>query len=476
MKKNAVAPGSVDLLSDREALSECKCGIADLLLECMGSFAVAVFCSLSQAACLVIIGLCSSTYHSHRKKLERKRDRHNREEDLRIRDLMKEIVQELGYTPGKGGFRLRVSIKLGKPVSERRCGRLMREFGFVSTVKVRKDPYMGKAVHDHPFLSPFNLVKGRFRVGPRCVIATDITYIYYGRSGKKVCYLCIYLDCFTLEALGWSVSSTIDTSLVLEAYEMMKREHGRELKPGFTIIHSDAGSQYMAGDYRDQLLLDNFRQSCSRRGTPTDNAEIECFNGLFKATGLLNVERARTLEDVRTMCGNWMKQSNATPRERLAGLTPDQYYVYASTGVYPADSYLGIIAGQLNDPEEFLARQQAAAERSREHRRNAYHRKHDIHKAAADPLARDTALVWMLERAARDLFRVNKLAGKLGKAIAAYEKTEKQALRVKDWIEQKAIPYIQTLKEELAEELRNDPRKWMEHAELRYIAEMNMLF
>ena len=449
--------------------------MADLLLATMEYFAVAAFCALSQAACLAILGICPSTYHSHRKK-KGKCDRHNREEDLLIRDQMKAFILVHGFTPGKGTFRYWISARLGKAVSESRCGRIMREFGFIATTSIRKDPYKGMATHDHPFLSPFNLVEGRFRVAPRRIIATDITYIYYSLSRQKVCYLCIYLDCFTQEALGWSVSDTMDTAFVLKAYGMMMAKHGLELRPGYTVIHSDGGSQYMAGDYRDKLILDRFRQSCSRRATPTDNAVIECFNGRFKATGLLNVERAECLEDVCTMCEKWLEDSNTIPRDPLAGLSPNQYYVYATTGVFPADSYLGVAAAHLSDAKGFVARKEAEAEKGRERRRSAYQAKRDSFKAAVDPMEPGTALEWMNQRIAKDLRRLKELAAKLGKSITAAEKMNKQVALVTDMIIKKALPYVRTLSEVVAEELRNDPRKWLKHEPLAYIGEMAMLF
>ena len=474
-KKNALTPGAADLISDREALTDCLCAMADLLLAVLESFAVAAFCSLSQAACLAILGISSSTYYGHRKKLGR-RDRHNRDEDLLIRDQMKAFILLHGFTPGKGTFRYWVSVRLGKAVSESRCGRIMKEFGFIATTSIRKGPYKGMATHDHPFLSPFNLVEGKFRIAPRRVIATDITYIYYGLSRQKVCYLCIYLDCFTQEALGWSVSDTMDTAFVLRAYEMMMLKHGLELRPGYTVIHSDGGSQYLAGDYRDKLILDRFRQSCSRRATPTDNAVIECFNGSFKATGLLNVERAECLEAVSTMCDNWLENSNSDPRDALAGLSPSEYYFYATTGVYPADSYLGVAADHLIDVKTFAARREAAAERSRERRRSAYQAKRDSFKAAADPLKSGTALEWVNQQIAKDLRRLKGLDTRIGKSITAAEKMNKQVTLVIDMIIEKALPYARTLSEKVAEELRTDPRKWLEHEPLKYIAEMALLF
>ena len=65
---------------------------------------------------------------------------------------------------------------------------------------------------------------------------------------------------------------------------------------------------------------------------------------------------------------------------------------------------------------------------------------------------------------------------RLGKSIAAAEKMDKQVVLVTDMIIKKALPYVRTLSEETAEELRNDPRKWVEHEPLAYIGEMAMLF
>src|ERR1700720_3854093 len=54
-------------------------------------------------------------------------------------------------------------------------------------------------------------------------------------------------------------------------------------RPGAGLIHhSDRGSQYAAGDYRDILQAATIVQSMSRKGNCWDNAPMESFFGTLK--------------------------------------------------------------------------------------------------------------------------------------------------------------------------------------------------
>lgn len=106
---------------------------------------------------------------------------------------------------------------------------------------------------------------------------TDITYLWT-RDGWS--YLCVFLDLCSRKVVGWSMSCSPNTELVLSALEnaLYKRN-----PPEGLLVHSDQGCQYTSSAYRKCLLNNNCFQSMSRRGNCWDNACAESFFSHLKA-------------------------------------------------------------------------------------------------------------------------------------------------------------------------------------------------
>lgn len=111
---------------------------------------------------------------------------------------------------------------------------------------------------------------------PNTVWASDITYI---RTRQGWLYLCAVLDLFSRKAIGWAMSSRIDTKLVIDAVEMAVFQ--RQPKTA-VLFHSDRGSQYASDSFRELLKKYNFTQSMSRKGDCWDNACVESFFSTLK--------------------------------------------------------------------------------------------------------------------------------------------------------------------------------------------------
>ena len=77
--------------------------------------------------------------------------------------------------------------------------------------------------------------------GPRMVLLTDITYLFFGKSGR--CYLSTIIDAFTHEVLSYSVSLTLKVDFVLATVDQLIEEHGCTLD-NESIVHSDQGCHY----------------------------------------------------------------------------------------------------------------------------------------------------------------------------------------------------------------------------------------
>jgi len=122
-----------------------------------------------------------------------------------------------------------------------------------------------------------NLLKRQFRVNDvNKAWVSDTTFI---ATREGWLYLAIMLDLFSRQVIGWSMGTKNDTGLVQDALTMAIWRRG-SVKD--IIVHSDQGSTYGSGNYRQQLRANNLHCSMSRKGECLDNAVAESFFGTLK--------------------------------------------------------------------------------------------------------------------------------------------------------------------------------------------------
>jgi transposase InsO family protein len=130
--------------------------------------------------------------------------------------------------------------------------------------------------HSHPVAA--NELNRNFTASaPNKIWVTDITYIWT-REGWM--YLAAILDLFSRRVVGWSMDSSIDRTLALDALAMALKT--RRPEPGL-LHHSDRGVQYASLDYQSQLRDGGIICSMSRKGDCWDNAVAESFFSTLKA-------------------------------------------------------------------------------------------------------------------------------------------------------------------------------------------------
>jgi putative transposase len=119
----------------------------------------------------------------------------------------------------------------------------------------------------------------------------DITYI---RIRTGFVYLAAILDACSRRAIGYAVSTRIDTALTLKALRMAtaKRQPG----PG-VIHHSDQGVQYASDEYIEELKHHGFEISMAQTGNPYENATMESFFKTLKCEEVYLCQY-ETFEDV----------------------------------------------------------------------------------------------------------------------------------------------------------------------------------
>jgi putative transposase len=166
----------------------------------------------------------------------------------------------------------------GIHVGEKRVARLMRENEIRAKQTRKFRVTTTDSSHAHPVAE--NVLNRKFSVtdiiAPNRVWVSDITYI---PTAEGWLYLAVILDLFSRRVVGWSMKHTMERSLTLDALRMALSQR----TPGLGVLHhSDRGSQYACGDYRELLDQNGMTCSMSRKGDCWDNAVAESFFATLK--------------------------------------------------------------------------------------------------------------------------------------------------------------------------------------------------
>lgn len=237
-----------------------------------------------------------------------------------------------GYAKGARSIYMRL-LHQAPPIvmNLKKIRRLMGKYGLRCPIR-KANPYrrMAKALKTSN-VAP-NLLNREFREhGERKVLLTDITYIIYG--GSQRCYMSTILDAYTKELLAYILSESLAVDFVLLTVEILLREHGISLNAE-TLINSDQGFHYTSYRFIQIVKDANLRQSMSRRANCWDNAPQESFYGHMKDE--IDISECISFPEVKAIIDDWASYYNTDrPQWGLAMLTPNEYYQYICTGVYP---------------------------------------------------------------------------------------------------------------------------------------------
>ena len=292
-----------------------------------------------------IAGVSRSGYYnwvsSERKRIEKEI------QDRADFELILAAYTHRGYDKGAQGIYMRL-LHMEPPVimNVKKIRRLMKKYGLICEIR-KANPYrrMAKAIKTNTVAD--NLVRRQFEShGPRKVLLTDITYIPYRGI---FCYLSTIMDAYTKQILSYVLSESLEVDFVLETVNQLIEKHGISLTTQ-TIIHSDQGCHYTSCSFIQLVKDKGLRQSMSRRGNCWDNAPQESFFGRMKDHIKLKLKESESFEEVKKVIDDWMDYYNNDRYQwKLAKLSPNEYYNYIVTGIYPLN---GIIPSIQMDKEE----------------------------------------------------------------------------------------------------------------------------
>ena len=217
-----------------------------------------------------VLRVSASGYYASRERPLSQREQDNQQ----LVDQIKKVHAASRRTYGSPRVHAEL-VRQGIQCNKKRVERLMRVHHIRGKQRGRRRVKTTDSTHNLS-VAP-NVLKRQFETdAPNRKWVADITYI---PTDQGWLYLAAVLDLFSRRVVGWSMASTMHSSLVRNALRMALA--ARQPQAGL-LHHSDRGSQY-AG-YAYQSLLDDHHviASMSRTGNCYDNATRESFFGTLK--------------------------------------------------------------------------------------------------------------------------------------------------------------------------------------------------
>ncbi|MBE5254235.1 IS3 family transposase [Mixta sp. Marseille-Q2057] len=270
------------------------------------------------------LDIAPSSYYRYREyQLHPDRRSHRDQRDEKLKQEIQRVYDE-NY--GVYGVRKvwRQLLREGFSVARCTIARLMKSMGLtgvlrgkkVRTTVSRKTP----AAHDR--------VNRQFVAErPDQLWVADFTY---ASTWQGFAYVAFIIDVFAGRIVGWRVSSSMETTFVLDALGQAlwaRRASGN-------IHHSDKGSQYVSLAYTQRLQEAELLASTGSTGDSYDNAMAESINGLYKAE-VIHRQSWKNRGEVELATLAWVDwYNNRRLLERLGHIPPaeaERAY-YASIG------------------------------------------------------------------------------------------------------------------------------------------------
>lgn len=205
--------------------------------------------------------------------------------------------------------------KLDYVVSRRRIGRIMKKLGLVSKYTVAQFKPHKQKCNEEPVRNELNReFNGQ---APYAVVVSDLTYV---RVNYKWNYVCILVDLFNREIIGYSAGIHKDAQLVYDAFASVRTDLSK-----IQMFHSDRGSEFKNELIDEIISVFDIKRSLSMKGCPYDNAVAEATFKIFK-TEFVYGRNFYSLGQLRHELATYVKWFN---NERIHGslnyLTPVEF-------------------------------------------------------------------------------------------------------------------------------------------------------
>lgn len=207
------------------------------------------------------------------------------------------LIEEIkkAYKKGRGLYgspRIYAELKKeGKKCSRKRVAKLMKKEKIQAKMRKRwkvTTQHSKKTVE----IAPNHLEQEFITEAPNKVWVSDITYVW---TEEGWLYVASVMDLFSRKIVGLNMRDRLETELVTGA--LKQALYRRAPKEGL-MHHSDRGSQYTSGEFKELTQRHGIYLSMSAKGHCYDNAVAESFFHTLK-TEETHLKRYRTREEAK---------------------------------------------------------------------------------------------------------------------------------------------------------------------------------
>lgn len=211
-------------------------------------------------------------------------------------------------------------LELGYEISENTVAKYMRELGLDARLKKKFRVMTTDSNHDGPIADRVFKAEDELPTKPFEVLAGDITYL---RLGSSFLYLAVVIDLYNREVVGWSMSHSLASTIVVGAMKMALKKCNSKTK---FVFHSDRGSQYASDVFRQLLGNKKLTPSMSRKGNCYDNCYVESWFKSLKSEWIYRRQYS-TEEELRALVFEYIETWYNTKRKHssLDYMSPKNY-------------------------------------------------------------------------------------------------------------------------------------------------------
>lgn len=262
--------------------------------------------------CRVLKVTRSLVYYHIKHRKSNQKDRLSKNEIF----LENQIIKIFKESKNNYGTR-KIKVTLKKQnliVSRKKIGDIMNKYGLVSSYTIKQfKVHKSKCNEDN---NP-NILNRDFSRDSLEAVVSDLTYV---NVAGKWNYICIIMDLFNREIIGFSAGSKKDSTLVYQAFLNCKYSLDK-----ISIFHTDRGSEFKNKLIEDVLETFKITRSLSKKGCPYDNAVAESLYHIIK-TEFVKKRKFESLESLETELFDYVNWYN---KLRVHGslnyMTPIEY-------------------------------------------------------------------------------------------------------------------------------------------------------
>jgi transposase InsO family protein len=240
--------------------------------------------------------------------------------------LRAEIAWRFAQREGRDGApRITAALReAGWRVSENTVAGLMRQAGLAARRRKRRK---GSTRPGRGRWRAEDLVRRKFAAG-------GISQRWYGdgtevKTGEGKLHLDSVLDMASRRIVGLALGPRHDAALACGALAMAVAARGGAV-PG-VVFHTDQGSEYTAGAFRQACERLGIAQSMGRPGSALDNAVIEPWHSTLEFE-LRSLRELATRAQARAAVAAWIEDCNTVRRHSALGMRSPAAYEQALKG------------------------------------------------------------------------------------------------------------------------------------------------